>query len=183
MREVNFFREYHGKEKDQNNTLVYLLLASIIIFIGYTYISSEIQIKQIKNNKTTLEQKINDPEMESQIELSDEVNQKLDILSQVEESLSQINQAVESRDIVTVNLLNQLSSTLPSEVSFKNLVISDGSIVMSAVSTSRTAIAEVQHNLKELPQIDSVYIGAISEMGGLEGQYSFDLRCVLKGGK
>ena len=146
MREVNFFREYYGKEKDQNNTLVYLLLASIIIFIGYTYISSEIEIKQIKNNITTLEQKLNDPEMQSQIELSDEVNQKLDILSQVEESLSQINQAVESRDIVTVNLLNQLSSTLPSEVSFKNLVISDGSIIMSAVSTSRTAIAEVQHN-------------------------------------
>ena len=111
MREINFFKDYQGREKEQNNTLVYLLLASIIIFVGYTYIGSKIEIKQIKNNITTLEQKLNDPEMKSQIELSDEVNQKLDILSQVEESLNQINQAVESRDIVTVNLLNQLSST------------------------------------------------------------------------
>lgn len=182
MREINFFESYKGQEKEQNNTLVYLLLTFIVIFVCYTYISGEIKIRSFENHIADLEQKLNDPQMQDQVALSDEVNQKLDILSQVETGLEEINRAVESRDLVTVNLLNQLSSTLPTEVSFKNLVITNGSVVMSAVSTSRKAIAEVQHNLKELSQIESVYIGSISELGGLEGQYSFDLRCVLKGG-
>lgn len=182
MREINFFNEYKGREKEQSNTLVYVLLVAIVVFIGYTYLRSTLEIKGIENNIAELEGKLNDPKMKEQVALSDDVNQKLTILSQVETSLEELDTAVKSRDVISAQLLNQISSTLPSEISFKNIVISNGNITISAVSTSRKAIAEIQHNLKELSFIRDVYINTISELGGLEGQYSFDLQCVLGGG-
>ena len=50
---------------------------------------------------------------------------------------------------------------------------------MQATSESRTAIAEVQHNLKQLPFISEVYIGAISA----EAPYLISLICTVTGGE
>lgn len=182
MREINFFREYRGQEKEQNNTLVYVLIATIIIFVVYTYIGNVTKIKSLQDDITRMENELMDPAMQEKVALSDEVNEKLSLLAQIEAGLVEVKSAVESRDIVSVKLLDQISSTLPSEVSFKSLNIAAGSITIQAVSSNRQAIGEVQHNLKELDSISDVYIGGISEIGGLEGEYSFDLRCVLKGG-
>ena len=85
---------------------------------------------------------------------------------------------VGSRDLVSTMLLNSISSTLPSDVSFKNINITPGNLSIAATSKSRTAIAEIQHNLKAISRISDVYIGAIS---GEDGEYSFDLKCILKG--
>ncbi len=182
MREINFFREYHGQEKEQNNTLVYSLMTVIIVFVVYTYVGNMIKINHLESEIVRIEDELNDPSMQEKVSLSDEVNERLSLLAQIEAGLVEVKSAVDSRDIVSVKLLDQISSTLPSEVSFKSLAIAAGSITIQAVSSSRAAIGEVQHNLKALDSISDVYIGGISEMGGLEGEYSFDLRCVLKGG-
>ncbi|MGL4338361.1 MAG: PilN domain-containing protein [Turicibacter sp.] len=183
MRDINFFSEYQGKEKEQNNTLVYVLIGAIILFVAYTYVMNAFKINSIENEITALETKLTSPELVEQVKLSEEVNKKLEILYTVDQGLTEVINAVDGRDIVSVDILNKLSSTLPSDVSFKSLTITNGSITIQAVSKSRTAIGEVQHNLKALDIIDDVYIGGISGMGGLEDEFTFDLRCVLKGGQ
>ena len=63
---------------------------------------------------------------------------------------------------------------------FKNINITNGNVSISAASKTRTAIAEVQHNLKGLDIIGDVIIGGISGDGS-SGEYTFDLKCVLMG--
>lgn len=73
-----------------------------------------------------------------------------------------------------------ISSTVPSEVSFKNLDISDNTITIKGVSTSRSAVAELKHNLSSLPKMQDVYVNSIDNLGAVEGEYSFDIKCMLK---
>ena len=86
---------------------------------------------------------------------------------------------IQNRLVVSTQLINSLSSTLPTEVSFNSLNISGGEIAIQAESSTMEAIAEVQYNLKKLSQIEYVYIGAISG----NDVYSFDIKCVLKDGE
>jgi type IV pilus assembly protein PilN len=69
-----------------------------------------------------------------------------------------------------------LSSTLPTEVTFNSINITNTEISIQAVSTSRVAVGEIEHNLKRLDNIQDVYIGGISG----DEIYTFDIKCVLK---
>ncbi|MDZ5010241.1 pilus assembly protein PilN, partial [Clostridium perfringens] len=84
--------------------------------------------------------------------------------------------ALKTREVVTTNLLDKLSSSLPTEVTFNSINITNTEISIQAVSTSRVAIGEIEHNLKKLNNIQDVYIGGISG----DEQYTFDIKCVLK---
>ena len=69
-----------------------------------------------------------------------------------------------------------MSSTLPTEVTFNSINITNTEISIQAVSTSRVAVGEIEHNLKKLDNIQDVYIGGISG----DEIYTFDIKCVLK---
>jgi len=97
-------------------------------------------------------------------------------LIKYDDEITKIIDALNSREIVTTNLLDKLSSTLPTEVTFNSINITNTEITIQAVSTSRVAIGEVEHNLKKLDIMQDVYIGGIS---GVEN-YTFDIKCVLK---
>ena len=73
-------------------------------------------------------------------------------------------------------ILDKLSSSLPSQVTFNSINISNKEINIQAVSTSRVAIGEVEHNLKALNNVQDVYIGGISG----DEIFTFDIKCLLK---
>ena len=87
---------------------------------------------------------------------------------------------MKKRDNVSETLLKNVSSTVPSQVSFKNLDIVENTIVIKGVSTDRTAVAEFKHNLSNLPIMQNVYVNSIDTQSAVEGEYSFDIKCVLK---
>ena len=96
-----------------------------------------------------------------------------------------VNNGTSLKDIAIISpinntILDKISSVLPSDVTFKNINITNGNVSISAASKTRTAIAEVQHNLKSLDIIGDVTIGSISGDGS-SGEYTFDLKCVLMG--
>ena len=129
-----------------------------------------------------INEKLEKPEIISKYEESKSVNKKMEILGKYDSGLNSITSEITTRDIISSKLLNSLSSTLPSDVSFKSINITAGNVAINASSKTRQAIAEVQHNLKALPEIGDVYIGAISGTGENNAEFSFDLKCVLKGG-
>ena len=119
-------------------------------------------------------------EIMAKYEESKSVNKKMEILGKYDEGLNSITAEISTRDIISTNLLNSISSTLPSDVSFKSINVTAGNVAINASSKTRQAIAEVQHNLKLLPQIGDVYIGAISGNGENGQEFTFDLKCVLR---
>ena len=174
-RDINFFSPYQGKKKEQKNQNIYKYSLSgfVAAFIVGTLAWNSINLYKVNTAK------LEDPSIVEKLLEAEQTEAKLNLLSSYEKQLNTIYKGVESRDVVSNEILNMISSTLPTEVSFNSLNLTNTEITMQATSTNRTAIAEVQYNLKQLKNIQEVYIGAISG----DEKYTFDIRCTLKDGE
>ena len=177
-RDINFFSTYQTArhQKKNQNMYSYVLGGAVALFVIGTFVYRQIQISNINREIKELETVLLDPAIQEQIKESDIAFKTSEILEQYDSGLTSLLTNIESRDLITTQKLDLISSTIPSEVQFGSLSITNTNITISATSTSRTAIAEVQHNLKQLDFIADVYIGSI---GGTD-TYSFSLNCTLK---
>nr|WP_245160047.1 PilN domain-containing protein [Clostridium beijerinckii] len=101
-------------------------------------------------------------------------------MSKYESRVSDVSNSIVKNDIVTDDLLNDISSTIPSDVSFKSFKIEGYDLTISGVSHTREAISEFEHNLKDVSKIKSVHIININYGSAVGEDYSFDITCVLK---
>lgn len=175
---MNFFSPYQGKKKDQKNQNIYMysLLGFLVVLIVGTLVWNSASIYLLDKKVKDYEAKLAVPEIQEKLKESDDVNKKIEILDRYSKGLNVIYENVSTREVVKTNLLNKISSTFPSEVTFNSINITNTNISIQAVSTSRTAIAELEYNLKKLNSVQDVYIGGISG----EEKYTFDIKCVLK---
>lgn len=181
-RDINFFSTYVGQKKEKKNQdiYVYTITTFLTVLIVGTFAWNSINLFIVNNQINEIDSKLNDLTIQSQIKESEVVNSKLNILETYNKGLTQVVTAIDNRDLINNTILDKISSVLPSDVTFKNINITNGNVSISAVSKTRTAIAETQHNLKSLDIIEDVTIGGISGDGS-SGEYSFDLKCVLMG--
>lgn len=176
--DMNFFAPYQGQKKEEKNQNIYIY--SIISFLVVVILGSllwnttNIILLNRKINKYTEE--LNAPEIMEKIAKWEDIYNKTNILEEYNQGLNSIISSLKTREVVKVELLNKLSSSLPSEVTFNSINITNNEISIQAVSTNREAIGEVQHNLKNIDNIRDVYISGIS---GTE-TYNFDIKCSLK---
>lgn len=182
MKDINFFKPYLGKNKEKINSKRYVYGAMIII--GFLIIVSfgvnTARIFLLDKSIESYNEKLSDPEIQTQLKEADNINKQIDILDKYDEALTDIATSVKGRDNVSDELLKDISSTLPSEVSFKNLDVAENTIAIKGTSTNREAVAELKHNLSELPIMADVYVNSIDTQSAVEGEYSFDIKCVLK---
>lgn len=182
MRDINFFSPYQGKKKENINTQIYIYGAAVVVglFILVTLCVNSYKMIYYKTSIAKYEAKLTDSDTKKKLDEAKVVNKKLEILNKYEHGITDISKNMNSRDVVTTKLLNSISATLPSDVYFKSIDVATSAINIKAMSKSRKAIGEIEHNLKNLSNIQDVYIGAISGDGALDGEYSFDIKCVLK---
>ena len=181
IRDIDFFAPYKGqvKEKKNQNIYTYSIIITLSVIILGTLAYNTFNVYKIEKQINDLKTELSSPGIQASIREAEVVNKTIEILGRYNTAITSVTSEVGTRDLVSTELLNSISSTLPTAVSFNNINITPGNVSISAISKTRTAIAEVQHNLKELPQIESVYIGSISDEE--EGEYAFELKCVLKG--
>ena len=179
-KDMNFFSQFSGKRKGQDGSEIYVYLLGGIVLMGIIVISLYYSISIVFTNKsiTDYETKLNDPEVVAKIAESDKVNVKIDALTRYDKDLSIIVYEVEGRDAVTTALIEKIAKAQSPAVGVKiaQLTINSKEVNMSAAAPDRVAIAEFQHNLSNIDQVQSVYIGSIAG----EGQLTFDVKCVLK---
>lgn len=176
--DLNFFAPYQGQKKEQHNKNIYVYsvaaFLSVAIVGSFAWNTGRIILlnNKIKDYNTKLEEQV----VKEKLAIWEDISRKTDILSRYNEGLVDINNALDTRAVVSTELLNMLSSCLPSQVTFNSISIDNKQISIQAVSSSRTAIGELENNLRKLENIQDVYIGGIS---GTES-YTFDIKCVLK---
>lgn len=178
IRDMNFFAAYQGQKKEQKNKNIYVysLVGFLSVFIVGTLAWNSTNIFLLDNKIKDYNEKLEKEDIKVKIEKWDEISKKDDILKRYDKELSNIVDGLKTREVVTTGLLDKLSSTLPTEVTFNSISITNTDISIQAVSTSRVAIGEIEHNLKKLNNIQDVYIGGISG----DENYTFDIKCVLK---
>lgn len=176
--DINFFAPYQGKKKEQKNKIIYVYssVGFLTVVILGTLIWNTVSISMLSSQINKFESNLKKAEIQEKLNEVKDITRKTDALTSYDKSLTEAVTALETREVVSTKILNMLSSTLPSEVSFNSININNTEVAIQAVSSSRTAIAELQYNLKQLDNVQDAYIGAISG----EELYTFDVKCVLK---
>lgn len=68
-----------------------------------------------------------------------------------------------------------LEEVMPEQVSITDFSIAEGRISMNAIGTSKEQVAELIKQMKELPYIQSVFVGSISQTYGESPQVAFSI--------
>ncbi|MFT8341822.1 MAG: PilN domain-containing protein [Clostridium beijerinckii] len=182
MKDINFFKPYQGKSKEKINFKRYIygtMIIVAILIIG-TFAVNTVKIIMLNKSIKDYNNKLSASEIKKQLKEAEDINKQITILKEYDSALSDVAVSVKDRDIVSDKLLIDISSTVPSEVSFKNLDIKDNIVNIQGVSSNRSAVAELKHNLSSLSRMENVYVNSIDNSGAVEGEYSFDIKCVLK---
>jgi len=182
MRDLNFFKPYLGQNKEKVNSKIYVygMMVVVLLAIIVTLGINTTQIMLLNRSISDYNQKLSASEIQAQLKEAENINKQIDILKQYDKALTDVAISVKSRDNVSESLLKDISSTLPTEVLFKNLDVVENNISIKGTSTNREAVAELEHNLRELPTMADVYVNSIQIQSAVDGAYSFDIKCVLK---
>lgn len=191
MNDINFFAPYKGKakkeEKNNGNDKKIIIAVGVIaglVIVG-SFLFNMINIYSLNASIAEYNDKLNASELQQKLKESEELDKKIAVLDKYDSNLVSIGTSIDKRDAVSNDILDSLSSTLPSDVYFKSFSIDAGNITVQAVSKTRQAIGEIEHNLRQLTNVSDVYVGSITSAGGdaVDGQYSFDIKITLKGVK
>ncbi|ETJ30619.1 Fimbrial assembly family protein, partial [human gut metagenome] len=110
---------------------------------------------------------LEDKEIQTELREAELLNNQIQVLNQYDTELSHVAKSVKERDNVSDTLLNEISSTVPSEVSFKNMDVINNTINIQGVATNRTSVAELKHNLSGLTKMQDVYVNSIKDSGAV----------------
>lgn len=187
--DFNFFQPYLGKEKKQKNKILYIS----IIFGAMLFISAATTIwnyTQISNTKKEIEQMnkvINSPKSKEILKQGEKLNKKYDILKKYYSGVSSITTNIYKKEIINSDLMNKVSLSLPTSVSFKSMTLNGNTIQIQGVAANRVNIAEFQYNLKQLQEIKDVQVMTINQNYNADtvtnvqnGNCNFTLKCTLK---
>ncbi|GKU32021.1 PilN domain-containing protein [Clostridium folliculivorans] len=182
MNDFNFFAPYQGKQKQVVNKKIYIYTVSavVLLFIVGTFAWNSINVYMLNRDIDKFQSSINSTKVQDKVKKAEEVNKKIDVLNKYDDGLTKINEGINSRNIISSSLLNNINSTLPADVYFKSITVDGSNLSIQGVSKSRTAIGEVQHNMKALDIVGDAQIGNISGDDSDNGNYTFDLKCTLK---
>lgn len=182
MRDVNFFSHYIGRKKQIKNSKIYIYGAITItlLVIAVTFGINTAKLIMLEKNIKAYNDKLTASEIQLKFKEAETVNKQMDILKQYDSSLGEISKAVKYRDNVSYKLSKDINSTFPNQISVKNLDIIENTIAIKGTSSDRIGVAELQHNLRKLPEMTDVYVSYINTQSAVEGEYSFDIKCVLK---
>lgn len=182
MKDLNFFKPYLGKKKEKMNFNMYIYgaLAIVGILMVISFGINTARIILLNKSIDEYNKNLADSEIQVKLKEAESVNKQIEILKEYDSSLTDIAISVKDRDNVSAGLLKDISSTVPSEVSFKNLDVVENTVIIKGITTDRAAVAELKHNLSNLSRIADVYVNSIETKEAVEGEYSFEIKCVLK---
>lgn len=182
MRDLNFFEIREVKESDVfTRKLIIGGTIAMTAFIGITATSNMIGINRTQESIDSINAKINDAAFQAQYAESLLVSKEEDAYSRYNSELNNIYTLIADRDKVNPHFFDKINSTIPSEVVFTSINFSGGTVSISAKSTSREAIAELQHNINSIEFIKESHIGGIaSDMAETNELFTFAITCELE---
>lgn len=184
MKDLNFFSIYQGKGKYKEKkdfksyAKTILIIAGIVIFSHIMYCIVNIIVSQRQIN--IYNEKLNSEEVKTKKAAADTVNDKIKLLDDYEKSLDNVVMAVKANKLVDDQMLINIAKSVPSDISFSEWKGDNYELTMKGSSKTRSAIAELEHNLKELPNFKQVHVDKIKNGEKVGDDYTFEITTILK---
>lgn len=183
--DVNFLSSYQGKNGDvvakggkvkENNTAVYIIAGIIAVAIVSTFLYHTISIKIQESKITEIEEKMADPQFQEQLAIAQDLANKISSVTQYNTQVEQITKVVNSRKVVTPEVLDDVKDAVPGGVLYTSYKISNTEITISGAAPSAEVVAEMEHNFRELDRVQDVHVGTIEG----DSSVTFDITIKIK---
>ena len=183
--DVNFLSMYQGKNGEavakggkikENNTPVYIVVGLIAAAIVGTFLYNQIDIKIKESKITSIEEKMAAPEFQKQLAIAQDLSNKISSVTQYNTQVEQITKVVNSRKVVTPEVLDDVKDAVPGGVLYTSYKISNTEITITGASPSTEVVAEMEHNFRELDRVQDVHVGTIEG----DGTVTFDITIKIK---
>ncbi len=183
MRDINFFSPYIETRKTSKTNMVYIVsivFGLVFVLSGISFTLSYIESK-ITRDIENIEKFIYSNSTIEQIEEIDDYNKKIQILSAYYDAISKVDSDISKLDVVNTELFKSISSSIPADISFQVLSVSDKTVQIQAIAASKVSIAEFEYNLKKLGMLEDVHvINILSNNTESNNKYVFNLKCKIK---
>lgn len=151
----------------------------ILIAGGISYLLFKKTVT-LEKEFTTLEAYLNTPEVIKKVNEVEEKKKKLNEMKKYFSILEQINKNIDSVYVMNSAFIEKIAGVLPKELFINNLSVTLEDLQIQGTSNNRVAIAELEHNLKDLEMFYSVHISTISKESKESSNYIFNLICIFK---
>ncbi|SES71337.1 Fimbrial assembly protein (PilN) [Natronincola peptidivorans] len=179
MKDINFFEPYVSKQRGTEIKRFVLYLAILVTIIGvFSYpIFNFAKIKIIEKEITAMKANLETPEIVEQIQRVEEKEGAADSTRNELKIIENIDQEIANLDSINEVLLYGIFSTIPENLYFHSMNLSTNMIVINGRSNDKTAIAELEHNLRLTQIFEEIFIPSISLQ---EEIYSFIIELKVK---
>ncbi|WP_053957099.1 PilN domain-containing protein [Inediibacterium massiliense] len=178
--DFNFFSPYINTKKTYQKKKTYgvfigIFIISILFMSIYWYHHT---IEELKKQAHTMENIIQSKKTHAQLQKIQEKQEKINIMEKYYKTLIQLDDQIDDLSFIHKNFFITLSNTIPEEISLNVMNLSLEELQIQGISKNRTAIAELEHNLKNLDTFENVHIPNIT--ADEENGYTFTILCKLK---
>ncbi|WP_099190671.1 PilN domain-containing protein [Tepidibacter mesophilus] len=185
MRDFNFFSPYIDQNKKSKNNNI-LIFSSVIILIicmcGFTVYTNN-KIKKLEAEKAYYQEYLDSEKVVTDLKKVNEKKRKIDIMKKYYSEVSNLSIDMNKSDKINTILMDRISSKLPTNLFLKSMNIDGLNVTIQGVSMNRTSIGELEYNLKQLEIFNFVHISNINKESDESQNFTFALKCILKGGE
>ena len=184
MRDFNFFSHIAQERKsDSKRKYLEVSLIGMIIFVFMVNFSFNI-IKEhfIKEDIAYYKGEINSPKMQENLEIARKIKKEHYTLENYYNNVNEASNQIYDNNYVNIQRIKIINSTIPKDVVFTQVSMDKNNLTIQALSKTRSAISDLEYNIKNLGFVSDAYISGIGERN-TQGEYSFSISCNLKEGE
>ena len=169
IKSINFYAT--SKKRIRNNygfavISVIIIIACIVLF---GFVNSQFGMRNKIQAMTLFIDDGNNNEINNKIE---NIKIETDYLEKYLKSAEMLEQVIKEIDCVDSSILRKINMAIPSETKVTSIYLDKASTQLQCVSPSMSEITLFFSNLREIEQIENVYIPAIQSKTGQEFSYS-----------
>lgn len=183
MKDFNFFSSFIETKKASTTKYISIGLITVFIFlivVGFSYVNYS-KVKALENEIAELRAYLDSEEVIERLKDVEEKKRKLTVMREYFSILEEINRNIDNAYVINSELIEKVSSTFPKELFVNSIVLAQADLQMQGISNNRVAIAEFQHNLKELEVFSKVNVSTINKESEESSNYFFSMTCTFEG--
>jgi type IV pilus assembly protein PilN len=182
MLDYNFFSPYIMAERSvkRKTLIIAAIFVVLVVFIGGGFLTSEMLILKLQEDIKPMQTYLNSKETLQKLQEAEKNKKKLEIMGRYYNAVDAITLKIGSINTINSSLIEKIAKTLPSDITFKSLSLTNSSITIQGTASSRVPVAEFEHNLVSLNIFREVHVKDIKQDGKDQNNNNFDIECTLK---
>lgn len=182
MQDYNFFSAYKvkGKVSTQKTLIVALVAVVVLGIMGGFYAVTQIMASSLHRDISSMQTFLSSKETLQKVSEVEKKKKSMEIMSRYENVVDTFIAYINRNDKVKSSLMEDLNKTLPQDILFTNMNVTQKDIKLQGEANGWTSIAELEHNLNALGIFSQVRVNTIQAASDGGARFTFDAECTLK---